>query len=609
MLSGLQVDGRYQTGYQYDPSKRLTKVATNDLVSQNAVNSHSHALDSLGLRQSQLFGDGTKDLYGYDAADQVTAAQYDAQSAPGNTLAAYIDFGPAASSVQSGYRRDDGSTFGIRTDGLSYGWNANLTGKARDRNSANSPDQRHDTFQHMDHPQTPGKKWEIAVSNGTYRIAVAVGDPDYLDSVHAVNAEGAVLLAPFTPDAANPFAYAVTTVVVSDGRLTLTQGAGGSNTKLCFAHIERIFSTAPAQSASFAYDPSGNRTVAADAGQPATTYTANSLDQYTFVGSNAQTHDAEGNLLTDGLRTYTWDSEGKLLSLQATTPAAGDLRIEADYDGQSRRIERRTFTYQGGAFVQTQTTKYLYDGWNVIEERSVDFQSAPPTESHRRYTWGLDLSRTLQGAGGVGGLLMAEELTTTQTIPYYYNYDGNGNVTAITDTNGNNVATYRYTAFGKLKSATGTYAATNTYRFSTKPQDAEVKAGTNAEGLYYYGYRYYDPRTGRWPSRDPILERGGTNLYVFVANHPLQTVDILGNISLIPIRPWADAFTCPNPLSRLVFKCGTIGYNTGYSNDHSMWLWMAGRAKAIMLAACCKSDAAGFNRGCDMLNEAYVLYW
>ena len=44
----------------------------------------------------------------------------------------------------------------------------------------------------------------------------------------------------------------------------------------------------------------------------------------------------------------------------------------------------------------------------------------------------------------------------------------------------------------------------------------------------YYGYRYYDPATGRWPSRDPIEERGGVNLYGFVTNGSLNALDLLG---------------------------------------------------------------------------------
>jgi uncharacterized protein RhaS with RHS repeats len=43
-----------------------------------------------------------------------------------------------------------------------------------------------------------------------------------------------------------------------------------------------------------------------------------------------------------------------------------------------------------------------------------------------------------------------------------------------------------------------------------------------------YGYRYYDPVTGRWPSRDPIEENGGVNLYVFVENYGVGLIDVFG---------------------------------------------------------------------------------
>jgi RHS repeat-associated protein len=43
-----------------------------------------------------------------------------------------------------------------------------------------------------------------------------------------------------------------------------------------------------------------------------------------------------------------------------------------------------------------------------------------------------------------------------------------------------------------------------------------------------YGYRWYDPLTGRWPSRDPIEEEGGENLYCFVVNDGVTYVDVLG---------------------------------------------------------------------------------
>jgi RHS repeat-associated protein len=53
----------------------------------------------------------------------------------------------------------------------------------------------------------------------------------------------------------------------------------------------------------------------------------------------------------------------------------------------------------------------------------------------------------------------------------------------------------------------------------------------------YYGYRYYDPVTGRWPSRDPIKERGGVNLYGFVKNDTIRKLDYLGNQTIVPLEP------------------------------------------------------------------------
>jgi RHS repeat-associated protein len=43
----------------------------------------------------------------------------------------------------------------------------------------------------------------------------------------------------------------------------------------------------------------------------------------------------------------------------------------------------------------------------------------------------------------------------------------------------------------------------------------------------YYGYRYYDSLTGRWPSRDPIEEEGGMILYGFVGNDGVNAIDVL----------------------------------------------------------------------------------
>ncbi len=78
----------------------------------------------------------------------------------------------------------------------------------------------------------------------------------------------------------------------------------------------------------------------------------------------------------------------------------------------------------------------------------------------------------------------------------------------------------QYDPFGRVVSTTGS-PGIFTFRFSTKPLDKET-------GFYYYGYRYYDPLTGRWPSRDPIEEQGGVNLYGFVGNDGVGKWDYIG---------------------------------------------------------------------------------
>ena len=84
---------------------------------------------------------------------------------------------------------------------------------------------------------------------------------------------------------------------------------------------------------------------------------------------------------------------------------------------------------------------------------------------------------------------------------------------------------FEYGPFGELIRATGEKKDAFNFRFSTKYEDAET-------GLLYYGYRYYNADTGRWLSRDPIGEKGGLNLYGFVGNDGLNSVDLLGNIKL-----------------------------------------------------------------------------
>jgi RHS repeat-associated protein len=121
------------------------------------------------------------------------------------------------------------------------------------------------------------------------------------------------------------------------------------------------------------------------------------------------------------------------------------------------------------------------------------------------------------------GLCLTQPMANAMSVQWTdYGYDNNGNVTELYDgDSGKIVGQYEYDPYGNTIKAEGQAARENKIRFSTKEYDSST-------GLYYYGYRYYDPVTGRWPSRDPIEERGGLNLYGFVENNGVGEIDAFG---------------------------------------------------------------------------------
>ena len=169
------------------------------------------------------------------------------------------------------------------------------------------------------------------------------------------------------------------------------------------------------------------------------------------------------------------------------------------------------------------THTYFYDGWLLVKEIVANVDES---RSVIEYHWGKDLSGTIGGAGGVGGLLyLAISNSNSQLQLYVPWYDAYGNVMGYWDAQGNVVAEYTYDAFGKLISSSGPMADVFAFRYSTKYFDSET-------GLYYYGYRFYSPELMRWITRDPIGEEGGVNLYAFCYNNSIISFDALGATSV-----------------------------------------------------------------------------
>ena len=241
-------------------------------------------------------------------------------------------------------------------------------------------------------------------------------------------------------------------------------------------------------------------------------------------------YDADGNVTNDGRWVLTWDAENRLVAMTSlsNTPSASRLSLKFEYDSKGRRISKVVSNWTVSAWSLVSSNRLVYDGWNLMAE------VGPSGSLVRSYVWGSDLSGSVQGAGGVGGLLQVNYYGT-QTTNCFAAYDGNGNLTALVNAaDGKAVAQYEYGPFGEVIRTTGPMAKANPFRFSTKYQDDETD-------LLYYGYRFYSGSTGRWLSRDPIGDRGfnlihnakirkveDNNDCLFVRNDPLRSYDAYG---------------------------------------------------------------------------------
>jgi RHS repeat-associated protein len=185
----------------------------------------------------------------------------------------------------------------------------------------------------------------------------------------------------------------------------------------------------------------------------------------TGLNSITPTYDANGNTLSDGTNSYTWDERNRMRTV------TGPVDASFQYDAIGRRVQKT---------IGSTTTSFLYDGINHVQE-----QSAAGAWVATELTGGTDevLAR-MTSAGIVTPIGDAQGSTIAET---------NAAQTVTTS--------FAYEPYGKT-SQTGT-VSTNSQQYTGREND-----GT---GLYFYRARYYNPGTGRFISEDPIGFLGGPN--------------------------------------------------------------------------------------------------
>lgn len=238
----------------------------------------------------------------------------------------------------------------------------------------------------------------------------------------------------------------------------------------------------------YAYDTIGRRVSvggeSARTGIPSalSNATYNAANEVTQFGPETLAYDANGNLISDGVNTYTWNARNQLVAI------SGGSSARFAYDPFGRRINKTN----GNVSAQ-----YLYDGISAVQELS----GGSPTAS---ILAGPNVDEVFQRTDSFG---------SANLLP-----DAIGNTIAVTDAAGSQIARYTYEPFGNT-SVSG--ASSNPFQFAGREND-----GT---GLYFYRARYYSPTLSRFISEDPIGIFGrAVNFYQYARGNPIAYFDPLG---------------------------------------------------------------------------------
>ena len=223
---------------------------------------------------------------------------------------------------------------------------------------------------------------------------------------------------------------------------------------------------------------------------------SNWKDKLTAYNGTAITYDAIGNPLNDGNWTYEW-TVGR--QLKKMSKPGKEIEFKYDFNG----LRTQKIITENGV---TTTTNYLLHG-KLVTHMTIGNDKLHFFYDNSSRPAKVDFNGTI----------------------YTYLHNLQGDIVGILDNAGNLVVEYKYDAWGKPLSTTGSLAGTlgirNPFRYRGYVYDEET-------GVYYLRSRYYNPAVGRFTNADGLVGRRGDilshNIYCYCDNKPILCVDLTG---------------------------------------------------------------------------------
>jgi RHS repeat-associated protein len=526
-----------KTTYAYDGADRLTSVTDpsnnvttytydteNNLLSFEDANSHttSFTYDAYGRLTETTFPSTYYEQYGYDAANRLTSKT----DRKGQTINyAYDDLAhltqktyPDSSTVEYVYDLvgklqqvvDPTGTYGFAYDNMgrlvgsttqytflssttfsnSYTYDANSNRVSFTDPQGGVTSYVYDTLNRLTTltPPTAFGSGNFGFTYDALNRRTQMTRPNGVTTNYSYN-NLSQLLSVLHQVGASTIDGAVYTVDPVGNRLTKTDKYANVTSSYTYDPLYELTQVTQGTTTteSYTYDAVGNRLSSFGV----SSYTNNSSNELTASSAATYSYDANGNTLTKTVTgnttQYTWDYENRLTSV--VLPGTGGA-VNFKYDPFLRRI------YKSSSAL---TSIYAYDSDNLIEE--TNSSGAVVT----RYEDGTNVDEPL-----------AEMRSGTTS---YYEQDGLGSVTSLSNASGAVAQTYTYDSFGNQTATSG--SLTNSLRFTARDFDSETN-------LQFSRARYYDQSSGRFISEDPIQFAGGMNFYAYVQNSPIDLIDPSG---------------------------------------------------------------------------------